>query len=364
MRIRSLELRDFRNYERFDLDPGRGLTVLVGPNAVGKTNIIEAVQATTTTDSFRGPRWEEVVRRGAREASVRILAEGRRSRAEIRMTVTASGRRSFEVNSTKKRRSSDVIGVVPCVVFAPDDLAMVKGSAEKRRDALDAIGRQLWSVYDDTRRDYTKVVRQRNRLLKEESAGRAALAPWDEQLVRTGARLTAYRARLLSAMSERIEGIHAGLADGERLQVSYEDRIGLDEGRWETRLTVDEAAEVMSSRLEERRADEQARRVTVVGPHRDDVSFTVQGADVRAYASQGQQRTVALSWKLAELDMVRETSNRTPVLLLDDVMSELDERRRRSLLVAVEDDVQTWVTTTNLGYFGEETIEAAKVVSL
>jgi DNA replication and repair protein RecF len=363
VRIDHLQLEDFRNYGHKELDPHGAITILVGPNAAGKTNLVEAIQTVTTTESFRRPRWDELVRWGRPGAEVRLAASGASSAAELRLTVDASGKREFFVNGSRKRRTSDVTGIVPCIVFTPDDLLMVKGSADRRRSALDAAAGQIWPTFRSARREYAKVLRQRNALMKEEGAGEQAAA-WDERLVELGSKVTAYRCRLLASLEPELSDAHERLAGGQSLELEYADRTGLDPGAWREAPGATAVEEAFRAELSRRRPDEAARRVSLVGPHRDDVVFLIEGRDARAFGSQGQQRTVALAWKMSEIAVVRGTTGRSPVLLLDDVMSELDEARRRSLLDTVVSDIQTIITTTNIGYFDEPTLAAAEVVRL
>jgi DNA replication and repair protein RecF len=358
--ITRLELTDFRNYVRFTLEPSPTLTVLVGPNAAGKTNVIEAVQLVTATRSFRRPEFSDVVREGAEAARIVLRAEEGPRLLEVGLTVDAEGRRTYEVNGQVRRRHSEVAGLLPSVVFTPDDLAMVKGSAERRRAAIDDLGEQLSSTYGSLRRDYGRAVRQRNTLLKEGVSG-PELEVWSEQLLSLGSRLVVHRLSLLSRLMEHASRRYAEMAGGEELGYSYADRCGI-----ETCGALDAASISAAMRMElDRRGREERRRlVTLVGPHRDDIVLQVGGREARAFASQGQQRTIALAWKLAEVAVVEEVLHREPVLLLDDVMSELDADRRAALSEVVASEIQTIVTTTNTGYFSSELLAGARVVSI
>lgn len=363
MRIESLELRDFRNYGTFHLEPGRELTVLVGPNAVGKTNVIEALQLVTSTLSFRRPKCEDLVRWDAEEARVSLRARRGGRRLETTLDIAQDGKRVYTVNGQAKKRLSEVAGLLPSVVFTPDDLDMVKGPSDRRRSSIDDLGEQISATYGSLRRDYAKVVKQRNALLRD--GGREAhSAVWEERLVALGSSLLAHRERLLARVMACAAEAYAGMADGEPLTWVYADRSGLPEGREPGGLTQQQAAAAMREALEQRRAEESRRLVTLVGPHRDDIVFFVGGREARVFASQGQQRTVALAWKLAEVQIVHEVLRRRPVLLLDDVMSELDAERRSALSSLVTADTQTFVTTTNLGYFSPELLEGATIVEL
>ena len=361
--ITSLELRDYRNYTQWALEPERALTVLVGPNASGKTNVVEAIQTVTTGTSFRSPQWSEVVRWGTTEARIAMSARGGRTHTNTELTVEAAGTRIWKVNGVRKRRVADATRLVPAVVFTPDDLLLVKGSAEQRRASLDALGEQLSVTYGALRRDYTRVVRQRNALLKD-AGDLAAISVWDEQLVRLGARLHVHRRRLANRVMQAAAPVYGHLAAGETLGIRFCDRCGIENDDLAADVTRDEVEDALRAELTRRRDDELSRRVTLAGPHRDDITFLVEGKDARLVASQGQQRTIALAWKWAEVTVIQDVLRRTPVLLLDDVMSELDEARRHALTDLVQRDVQTFITTTNTGYFDGALLRAARVVEI
>lgn len=363
MIVTRLELRDFRNYERFELRPHPRLTVLAGPNAAGKTNIIEALQLLTAASSFRRPRWEDLVRWGRPEGLAALRAEEGERRLDVELDVSSDGGHLFKVNGQARKRTSDVAGRLPSVTFTPDDLDLVKGSSERRRSAIDDLGGQLSAAYSSSRRDYGKVVRQRNALLKEQAGG-DRLEVWDEQLATLGARLLTHRLRLLAEVMPRVADRYASMAAGERLSWSYEDRSGLPKGPAAGPVALDAAREAIAGEIRRREEEERRRSITLVGPHRDDIAFLVNDRGARSFASQGQQRTVALAWKLGEVDTVEEVLHEAPVLLLDDVMSELDASRRSALTAAVSGRTQTFVTTTNLGYFEEATLHDASVVEL
>lgn len=355
--------KDYRNIKAWSFEPHRALTVLVGPNAAGKTNTIEAIQVVCTGESFRRPRWADLVAWEASAARVSMSAEGETSPVDVSLTIDAQGQRSWRVGGTQKRRVSDATRFVPAVVFTPDDLGMVKGPAEHRRASLDGLGGQLSVVYGALRRDYARVVRQRNSLLRDGSSS-AVLEPWDIQLVTLGARLYTHRRRLLQRVTAEMRDAYAGLSGGEVLDVSLVDRCGLESPDIDEDVEQHVVTSTLDGYLSSRATEECARGVTLVGPHRDDILFTVDGRDARSFASQGQQRTVALAWKLAEVAVVTEVLSKAPVLLLDDVMSELDESRRAALTDLIQRDVQTFVTTTNTGYFDPALLSSALVVSL
>lgn len=360
MRITRIELRDFRNYEHFVLEPSGAMTVLVGPNAAGKTNVVEAIQLVTATRSFRRPELSDVVRWGSNGAKVSLRAEAGVRLLEIDLEIDTEGRRTYTVNGQVKRKHSDVAGLLPSVVFTPDDLGMVKGPAERRRTAIDDLGEQLSPTYGALRRDYGRAVRQRNTVLKDGGSPHE-LDAWTEQVITLGSQLVVHRMRLLDRLLERAAERYREMAAGEELGYSYADRCGLHTC---PPMEPQAVAGAIREELQRRRAEEHRRHVTLVGPHRDDIVLTIRGKDARAFASQGQQRTIALAWKLAEVAVVEDVLRREPVLLLDDVMSELDAERRSALSEVVTSRIQTVVTTTNTGYFTTEMLERALVVPI
>ena len=355
--VTRLKLRDFRSYESFEMEPGERVTIVFGANAVGKTNIIEALQLLTSASSFRNPSWADCVRWGSEESSLLLEAEGDGRRLETRLLISARGRRSYSINGTSKRTLSEVSGILPCVVFTPDDLRMVKESAERRRAAIDGVGDQLSATYFSLRSEYERTVRQRNALLKNQTPDQGVMEALTERLKNRGTSFSGHRKRLFTRLSKRLSETYEALVPGEHLGVMYESswtRRGFEE---ESETGFEDAL-----RLSER--EERARGTTLVGPHRDEIRFLLDGRDARTYASQGQQRTIALAWKLAEVSVITEVGGQQPILLLDDVMSELDEARRHALASFVGEVAQTFVTTTNIGYFEPDMIERAHIVSL
>lgn len=355
--VTSLALADFRSFERLEVELSPTVTVLAGPNATGKTNTVEALQLLTAGSSFRRPTPAQLVREGAASARADARLEGDGRVIDLRLDVTPRARR-FSRNG-KVCRAADVPRDLMSVLFTPDDLSIVKRGASVRRDELDAFGRQANRGYANVLAAYQRAVEQRNRLLREEAPDRSLLAAWDESVALGGATLLAARLRLFGRLARRAAEAYTSIAGGEELACSYVCTLGDGlEGR-----SRDELRDVFLARLEEARADDLRRQQTTVGPHRDDVSFLVAGRDARAFASQGQQRSVALALKMAEVELADEILGARPILLLDDVMSELDECRRSAAVAFALDGIQTVVTTTNLGYFSPELLEAAKVVS-
>lgn len=351
-----IALRDWRSFRDRTMDLSPGLTILCGPNATGKTNTVEALQLLTAGTSFRHPRTRDLVREGAScgRADLRLCGDGRVVDVAC---VAADSRRAF-VRNDKPCRPSDLSATLMSVLFCPDDLSFVKRGAKYRREELDAFGAQASAGYRKVARSYARAVEQRNRLLKEPSADLSLLAAWDSSVALGGATLLHARLSMFARLRRHVMTIYQQVGGGEELECVYESSLGtgVDD------LERDELRELFLERLEDLRDEELRRGVTLVGPQRDDVTFTIAGRDARIFGSQGQQRSVVLAWKMAEVAIAREVLGEQPLLLLDDVMSELDEKRRFAMTRFVQSGIQTVVTTTNLSYFPRELLQDAEVI--
>ena len=374
--IEKIEFRQFRGYTHLELSEFAPLTVIVGPNAVGKTNIIEGIQLLTAGESFRKPSWKETVTWGFEQAqlSARFTDGGVRD-IEHRLLINGNERR-YEING-KKKSASKVHETCPCVLFIPDDLQMVKSSSAQRRSALDDLGIQLSKNYSALKNEYQQVLRQRNMLIRDDLAYGPLFDSWNESLVIHGARLALSRWKLFSRLKDHIERIYPEIVPHEELSVSYIfswERFD-DEGRQIGDVheypgesdhvhTIDEIENLERTSLEKLLPIELRRKTSLVGPHKDEIAFFINGKNARLFGSQGQQRTIVLVEKLAELALVTEMCEQRPILLLDDVMSELDELHRTALMRFIEQAAQTFLTTTNLGYFPEQLDDSTKVIEV
>ncbi|MDP3014385.1 MAG: DNA replication/repair protein RecF [Candidatus Subteraquimicrobiales bacterium] len=360
MYLKRLELINFRNYKNFVIEFGEKLNVVLGENAQGKTNVLEAIYLLSTGKSHRALTIKELVSRGASVANVRgtVCYRGR----ETRLKITINNQ--DEVGLARKENAvqigtSSTPSLLKAVLFSPEDSAIVKGGPEKRRDFLDDFGFQLSPKYRYWRRQYGKILKQRNALLKtmpkEPNAGEA-LWVWDERLAEAGAHLTIWRESLVESLNTNCACIYSEIAPGAALSIKYVNGAGAKGNK---------TFEVIESKLKEvLRADlikDRERGATSAGPHRDDLVFLDKEVDLRSFGSQGEQRTTALALKLAELEILKEEIGESPVLLLDDVMSELDENHRLRLMAAVLNSAQTIITSTNPGYFNELHFKEASV---
>ena len=350
MRITSLEVINFRNYESARLAPCDGVTVLFGDNAQGKTALLEAVVLSCTGRSHRTPFDRELIRWGESQGRVAVTTLRRDGSHDVEMLLNQRCRKTVKVNGSSLGRTGELMGHVSGVLFAPEDLRLVKDGPGERRRFVDMALSQIRPTYYYELQRYAHALAQRNRLLKDIALNPgldATLDDWDAQLALHGAMISRARGEYLTRVAEAARLIHADITGGrEALSAAYEPSVPSPD------------REALLEALQTAREIDKRRGTTTVGPHRDDVALTLNGTDARAYGSQGQQRTAALSLKLAELEIMSREIGETPVLLLDDVMSELDPQRRRQLLTRLR-GVQTIVTCTDLSDLAEADIGAA-----
>ena len=331
--VGHLWLADFRCLGEIDVELASGLTVLQGANGQGKTSLLEAIGWIARARSFRGVTDAMLVRSGATEAIVRaeVTTSGRQQlfEAEIR----ATGRNRILCNRQAVTRARDLHGLLRVTVFAPDDLTLVKGGPAERRDFLDELLAMLAARYDAARSDFERVLKQRNALLRSgvrEDEARFTLDVFDEQLVLAGAELTRGRLRLLERRVPAVAGAYETLAlDMRPITATY---MSESSSGPLTATDADTLEDQLREELARRRRAEIDRGLTLVGPHRDELHLMIDGLDARAQASQGEQRTLALALRLAGHMVVRELAGAAPVLLLDDVFSELDAQRAAALV--------------------------------
>lgn len=330
----------------------------MGPNAVGKTNCIEALQLLCTAQSFKNPSVDELLQHGAQAGRISLSVEGDKRKQQFELLLKGA-KKKFRLNG-KIASARDITGILPAVLFYPDDLKLVKDAPHYRRESLDHLGLQLHQNYRMVKADYDKILQQRNRILKQENIDKLLFASWTESLVSYGVLLYLYRKSLFNRLKPHIKAYYESLSDKkEELDLEYVSSWGYLESD-----DKDLLHQTFQQELDLRYKEECARHTTVLGPHRDDVCIFIDGKDARIYGSQGQQRSVVLAWKHAELEVIKDLIGYYPLLLLDDVMSELDDKRRQMLMSFVNRGLQAVITTTHLSYFSQETLADAKVVHL
>ena len=352
LRITDLTLRNFRSYSDFDLQEIGGLTIFVGMNATGKTNAIEAIQLLTSHASFRNAPTRELIRRGTKEGYASISLEDGNRKLKIDLKLE-EGKRKYLLNE-KPKQPKDLKGMLPSVVFTPDDLDLIKGSNTNRRREMDILGSQLNANYYQIMRDFEKILRHKNSLLKDED-DHGMLSSINEIFTTVGQQMTNYR----SALFERLMPITAKMYG--RVSSSKETLTGEYMPSWQE---VHEDASDMAQAIQHLEREERQRGRALVGPHLDTIRFFLDGMEASRFGSQGQQRTIVLALKLAQAQLIEDMMNQDPVLLLDDVMSELDASRREALVENLMKDRQTFITTANLDYFDSSILDSAKVVPL
>ena len=339
MNIRSIELKNFRNYENLEISFDEGTNILFGDNAQGKTNILEAAYMSGTTKSHKGSRDREMIRFGEEEAHLKTVVVRGGREYQIDMHLKKNRAKVIAIDKIPIKKASELFGILNIVFFSPEDLNIIKNGPAERRRFLDSELCQLDRIYLADLTNYNKILAQRNKLLKDmiyRPSLSDTLPVWDMQLIETGKKIIRRRKQFVDELREIVSDIHYRISGGkEELFLKYEPNI--DDIFFEDELS---------------RAKEKDKKLcqTSVGPHRDDLLFSIGDVDIRKYGSQGQQRTSALSLKLSEIELVRKSISDTPVLLLDDVLSELDSSRQNYLLNNIT-DTQTIITCTGLDEF-------------
>lgn len=349
MIIKSLELADFRNYETLNIHFDRGTNILYGDNAQGKTNIMEAIYVSATTKSHKGSKDKEIINFEKEESHIRTYLEKEDVEYRVDMHLRKSKSKGIAIDGQKIKKAADLLGLLNVVFFSPEDLAIIKNGPSERRRFADMELCQLDNFYLYNLNHYNKIINQRNKLLKDiyfHPELKETLNIWDLQLVSFGSKIIERRELFVKQLNEIIKEIHNKLSGGkEDLAVKYEPDATIENFEW---------------KMKENQEKDIRSKTTSTGPHRDDFIFIVNGIDIRRYGSQGQQRTVALSLKLSEIELVKKMTKDTPVLLLDDVLSELDSSRQNYLLNSIG-DIQTIITCTGLDEFVNNRFEINRI---
>lgn len=398
MYLKTLHLRQFRNYLDQTVAFGAPKTILLGNNAQGKSNLLEAVELLSTLRSHRTSRDRDLIYTGKESARVDAQLERDIGSIDLSFTLRVNSRRTVAINSETVRRQLDFLGILNMVQFSSLDLDLVRGGPEQRRNWLDSLLIQLEPVYAYILQQYNQVLRQRNALLRsgqeaggrrQELAGRSQLpeigraegadeaflsgefdrnleassktelALWDAQLAATGTRVIRRRARVLQRLAPLAQRWHREISGStEELAINYAPNVALEQDEPEL------IKQAFLAKIQERAIAEQYQSTTLVGPHRDEVEFTINQTSARQYGSQGQQRTLVLALKLAELKLIEEVIGEPPLLLLDDVLAELDLDRQNQLLETIQDRYQTLITTTHLGSFDAQWLYSSQIFSV
>ena len=339
MIIKSLELVDYRNYRELNINFDPGTNILYGDNAQGKTNILEAIYLSATTKSHKGTKDKDIINFEKEEAHIRTVVEKDNIETRVDMHLRSSKSKGIAIDGTKIKKAADLLGLINVVFFSPEDLSIIKDGPGERRRFADMELCQLDNFYLYNLNNFNKIINQRNKLLKDMYFNpnlRETLNIWDSQLVSFGSKIIERRQSFANQLSEILKEYHSKLSGGkEDIEIVYEPNVSIED---------------YSSKMSSNQEKDISAKMTTVGPHRDDFAFIVNGIDIRKFGSQGQQRTAALSLKLSEIELVKKITQDTPVLLLDDVLSELDSNRQNYLLDSIG-DVQTIISCTGLDDF-------------
>lgn len=376
MFLQSIQLRAFRNYREQYIDFTAPKTILLGNNAQGKSNLLEAVELLATLRSHRMARDKELVCDGEEIAQIKASLERQTGISDLALTLRRNGRRTVNLNGENLRRQTDFLGVLNAVEFSSLDLELVRGGPEGRRHWLDTLLVQLEPVYAYILQQYNQVLRQRNAFLKNIAAtnhtsprltqnsalstqNSEQLGIWDAQLVTTGTRVIRRRERAIQRLAPIAAKWHASISGStEALEIKYAPNVQTVENQSE------QVQQAFLDKIQQRVIPELRQGTTLVGPHRDEVELTINQTPARQYGSQGQQRTLVLALKLAELQLIEEVVGEPPLLLLDDVLAELDPYRQNQLLDAIQDRFQTLITTTHLGSFDSQWLNSSQILSV
>lgn len=349
MKINSLKLKDFRNYNTLSLELNPAINIFYGNNAQGKTNILEALYLCGTTKSHRGTKDKDMIQFGKEESHIEVTVEKKGIIYRIDMHLKKNKPKGIAINRIPIKKASELFGILNIVFFSPEDLNIIKNGPAERRRFIDLELSQLDRIYLNHLSNYNRIIHQRNHLLKEISYDgnlRDTLDIWDMQLADYGNKIIDARRLFVDKINKIISNIHKKLTGSqEQIEVIYEPNTG--------DLPLQEV-------LERNRERDLRMMSTSCGPHRDDICFMTNGIDIRRFGSQGQQRTAALSLKLSEIELVKQITEDKPVLLLDDVLSELDKHRQNYLLNSI-DDIQTLITCTGVDEFVNHRFSVNKI---
>lgn len=334
MYIKNLELLNYRNYEKLNIEFNKSINLILGRNAQGKTNLIESLYLSAFGKSFRTNKDTELINFGKENAKVKVNCIKEDDEVDLEIIFRKDLKKSAKLNGVKLKKSSEILDNIYIVIFSPEDLKIVKDEPEKRRRFIDRELCQLKPVYYSNLINYKKILAQRNAYLKERDIDRNVLDVWDVQLAKFGQEIIKQRREFIEKICKISAGIHNSITNGkENLHIIYDPNVKEQEDFYE----------ILKRNIE----NDIRQRTTTKGPHKDDLIFEIDGINVRSFGSQGQQRTAALSLKMAEINLIKEETAEDAILLLDDVMSELDEERQEYLLKSLS-GCQMFITTTEL----------------
>jgi DNA replication and repair protein RecF len=358
MHIETLALKNYRNYEQLEAEFENKVNVIIGENAQGKTNVMESIFVLAMAKSHRTANDKELIRWDTDYAKIEGRVKKTHGSVPMQLVISKKGKKA-KYNHIEQRKLSQYVGNMNVVMFAPEDLNLVKGSPQVRRRFIDMEIGQVSPVYLHAISQYQKILQQRNHYLKQlqtkQQTDTAMLEILTEQFIEMGTKIVAKRYEFLQLLEQWAFPIHQGISRGlETLKIEYKPSADVSEQQ-----DLSKMVKVYNEKFTKIKKREMERGTTLFGPHRDDLQFNVNGRDVQTFGSQGQQRTTALSVKLAEIELINKEIGEYPILLLDDVLSELDDYRQSHLLNTIQGKVQTFVTTTSVDGIDHQTLKEA-----
>ena len=356
MKLKSLKLINYRNCENVELDFCDFKNLIIGKNAQGKTNILESIYFLSNLKSVRTSNNLDLILFDKPQMEISAILDKNNTEIEMDFTYTDEKKKSFKLNKVKSTQK-DFKQVVKTVLFSTEDLLLLRGAPEDRRKWLDRAISQIYPVYDERISKYEKIRAQKNNLLKDEKFDYSLLQVYNEQLAIAGSNIIYLRKKFLSEIEKIATQKHSNISEEETLKIYYSSTFELGD-------TVKEIAQNYRIALEENYEDERRRCQSLVGPHRDDIVFFINDKESTKFASQGQQRTIVLALKMAEIDIIKEKAGTSPILLLDDVLAELDDLRQNYLLNSIDKETQTIITSVDTLFFNEEFLRDVKIFKI
>lgn len=345
MYIKNMYIKNFRNYNDLKIDYSDKLNIFIGENAQGKTNLLESIYYMAIGKSFRTSKDLELIYLNENNLYYKMNLIKKNTNESIEIGMDRLKNKKIKVNDNEIKKKSELLGILNVVIFSPEDLKIIKGGPKERRDFLDNDLNQIMKSYNYYLLNYNKILKTRNKILKEYRYKKIDLEPWNIQLINYGSNIIFLRKEFIKRLSILTKLIHRKITnERENLKVKYISSFDI-----EMEFGLDEIKNHFRNNLKMKIKEEIERRSTLIGPHRDDLDFYINDMDVKKYGSQGQQRTTVLSLKLGELELMKKETGEYPILLLDDVMSELDEFRQKDLIGSLK-NIQTFITTTDYGF--------------
>ncbi|MCD7781001.1 MAG: DNA replication/repair protein RecF [Candidatus Gastranaerophilales bacterium] len=369
MFIKNLEITNFRNYSNIKIDLNSYKILFIGKNAQGKTNLLEAVYYLSTLDSFRAKTDTELIKKDENFCTIKAGIKKFDIDIDLEVNINPPNRKKLKVNGLSKNKSSDFISNISTVCFTSNDLLLLRGTPEDRRKWLDLAICQIYPAYIERLNKYNKIKTQKNNYLKNLkgsfNADSSLLDVWNEQLAISGSNITFIRINFLYELQKIAKIKHTQISKTEELSIIYNSTI-IGDINTDNKIEFDNKfiLEKFKQKLEEKKQEEIIRGQSVTGVHRDDISYFINNNDAKKYASQGQQRTIVLSLKLAELELIKEKINSKAILLLDDVLAELDDLRQNFLLDAIGSETQTIITSVDTLHFKEEYLKDVEIFEI